>query len=90
MDGNKPSGLSEGYRRAGPYMGLGIEFAVTIILCFVMGRWADAKFGFTPYLSIGCLFLGMTAAFVNLIRTVNRLQKREEDRRADSNEETGK
>jgi F0F1-type ATP synthase assembly protein I len=90
VDEHKPFGLSEGYRRAGPYMGLGIEFAVTIILCFVLGRWADVKFGFTPYLSIGCLFLGMTAAFVNLMRTVNRLQNREEDRRTDPNGGTGK
>ena len=75
----KPSGLSEAYRRAGPYMGLGIEFAVTIILCFVAGRWADGKLDTSPYLALVGLFLGMTVAFINLMRTVNRLHDKNKD-----------
>ena len=80
MQKNTPSGLGEGYRRAGPYMGLGIEFAVSVILCFVLGRWIDGKLGTEPIAALSGFLLGTTAAMINLIRSVNRLHERAEKR----------
>lgn len=73
MDGNKPSELSEGYRKAGPYMGLGIQFAASVIGCFLLGRWIDGKL---ETASIGALIgflLGTVVGMVSLIRSVNHL-----------------
>ena len=80
MQQHKPSGVGEGYRRAGPYMGLGIQFAVSVILCFVLGRWIDGKLDSDPYAALIGFLLGTTAAITNLIRTVNRLQEQAERR----------
>lgn len=75
-DKKTPSGLAEGYRKAGPYMGLGIEFAASVILCFVLGRWIDGKIGTDPFGALIGFLVGTTAAIVNLIRSVNRLHER--------------
>jgi F0F1-type ATP synthase assembly protein I len=77
---HKPSGVGEGYRRSGPYMGLGIEFAAAVILCFVFGRWIDGKLESDPYGALIGFLLGTTGAITNLIRSVNRLQGRAERR----------
>lgn len=70
-------------------MGLGIEFAVTIIVCFVAGRWADEWLDTSPYLALVGLFLGMTAAFINLMRTVNRLAEKGKESGEDPEEGAG-
>ena len=79
----KPSGLGEGYRKAGPYMGLGIEFAASVILCFVLGWWIDGKLDTEPIGALIGFLLGTTAAIINLIRSVNRLHDRAKARERD-------
>ena len=59
-------------------MGLGIEFAASVILCFLLGRWIDGKLGSEPIGALVGFLLGTTAAITNLIRSVNRLQERAE------------
>ena len=71
------SGSGAAYRKAGPYMGLGIEFAVTVIVCFVGGRWLDGKMGSEPILALIGLLVGIGAATFLLLRAVNRLSDRE-------------
>lgn len=84
MADKKSSGL--GFGGAGPYMGLGIEFATTIILCFLAGNWIDGKLGSTPYVALVLFLLGTGAAILNLIRSVDRIQKRSEKRDGSSGE----
>ncbi len=80
MDEREPSGLAEAYRTAGPYMGLGIQFAASVILCFLFGRWVDEKLEIAPIGALAGFLLGTTGAIVNLIRSVNHLHEREEER----------
>lgn len=70
-------GSGGAYRKAGPYMGLGIEFAVTVIVCFVGGRWLDGKIGTEPVLALIGLLVGTGAATFHLLRAANRLSDRE-------------
>jgi len=76
MKNKNRSTLAEAYRKAGPYLGLGVEFTAAILLCFFAGRWLDHRLGTTPWLSLGGAFLGMAAGFYNLIRAAMRLQNR--------------
>ena len=87
MQKPKPSDLAEGYRRAGPYIGLGIEIAASVILCFVLGRWSDGHLESEPYGALIGFLLGTTAAITNLIRSVNRLDERVEKRAEESETE---
>jgi F0F1-type ATP synthase assembly protein I len=73
----KQPGLAAAYRKAGPYLNLGIEFAAAILLCLFGGRWLDGKLGTAPYLMLVGTFLGITVGFLNLYRTAIRLQERD-------------
>ena len=47
---------------AGPYLGMGIGLAVTVLLCLGAGHWLDGKLGTEPvFFLLGALF-GMAAA----------------------------
>ena len=77
----KQPGLAAAYRRAGPYLNLGIEFAASFILCLFAGKWLDGKLGTAPYLMLAGLALGIAVGFLNLYRTAMRLQEREKQER---------
>ncbi len=76
-DEKKQPGLAAAYRKAGPYLNLGIEFAASILLCLFAGQWLDGKLGTAPYLMLAGMSLGITVGFLNLYRTAIRLQERE-------------
>jgi ATP synthase protein I len=54
----------------GPYMGLGLQLAVTVAAMVFLGIWLDDKFSTSPILTIICSFLGVFAALYNFIKTV--------------------
>ncbi|MFN3822011.1 MAG: AtpZ/AtpI family protein [bacterium] len=60
------------------YSHLGLTLAGAIILFFFLGYWLDGRLGTKPVLSIVGAFLGATGGFVNLVRTLNRIQKHKE------------
>lgn len=69
--------IIDGYKKVGPYLGLGTQLAVTVILMFFIGYWLDEKFGTKPYLMIGFSLLGSFAAIYNFIRNVLSLSEKE-------------
>jgi ATP synthase protein I len=54
----------------GPYLGLGLQMAVTVAAMVFLGIWLDKKFNSEPILTIISSFLGVFAALYNFIRTV--------------------
>lgn len=88
---SEETGLGEAYRKAGPYMGLGVEFAAMVIICFLLGRWLDGKIGTQPVLALSGLLVGIGAATFHLLRAVNRLSdKRREEAAADADDDSGR
>ncbi len=81
MPANFGPGLGQAYRKAGPYLSLGIEFIAAILLCLFAGRWLDGKLGTTPFLMLFGAFFGMSVGFYNLYRTSLRLQKRDAEKK---------
>ena len=69
---NEKDERGEILRRAGPYLGLGTMFAVSIGLGILAGWWADAKLGTSPWLTLGGALLGMALGFYNFIVVVTR------------------
>jgi len=74
---NEPSDLWEAYRKAEPYLSLGITFTVTILAFLFFGRWLDTKLGTSPWLLITGAALGMILGFVHMIATLNNLSEQE-------------
>jgi F0F1-type ATP synthase assembly protein I len=60
---------------AGPYLGLGIGLAVTVLLCLGAGYWLDGKLGTEPlFFLLGGLF-GMAAAGYHFYKTTAARRK---------------
>jgi len=54
----------------GPYMDLGMQLAVAVLLGTVLGYWLDQKLHTTPILLLIGVLLGGTAGFINVYKTV--------------------
>jgi len=53
-----------------PYLGSGLQLAVTVAVMAFLGIWLDGKFNTSPWLTIACSFLGVFAALYNFIKQV--------------------
>jgi F0F1-type ATP synthase assembly protein I len=52
------------------YAGLGVQFAVTLVLFAWAGIWLDGRLGTAPWFLIAGVFLGGTGAFLAILRAV--------------------
>lgn len=52
----------------GQMAGIGLQFAVAVIVFLFLGQWLDKKFGTAPVLLIICVFAGAGAAFYSMYR----------------------
>ncbi len=59
----------------GKYLGLGLEMAVGAAVGFVVGRWLDHKFGWTPRGTLTGLMLGIGGGMYLLIREAIKANK---------------
>lgn len=62
----------------GPYLTLGLQLAITVVVCFFLGRWLDGIFGTAPWLMIAGLALGVAGGFISFFRTAIALGKKED------------
>ena len=68
-DPNKAGGGGPGPAR---YAGLGIQFAVTILVFVLAGQWADRKMGTGGLFTILGTFLAFGGTFYSLLRNLNK------------------
>ena len=52
------------------FAGLGIQFALTLVLLGALGWWLDSLLGTRPWLAVAGVLLGGVLAFVSLLRSV--------------------
>ena len=69
-----------GFRQAGPYLGLSWQMVITILLGIFIGYYIDDKFGTKPLYSIIFSVLFVIIALINFVRTVIRLGKEQDER----------
>lgn len=72
-----PSSLARAYQQAASYLGLGVEFVVSLLVGLFAGRWLDGKLGTHPWLMLVGILLGTVAGFVNFFQRVMQLQKKQ-------------
>lgn len=63
---------------AGPFLTLGLQLALSVVVMFFLGRWLDQKFGTDPWLMLCGLALGVVGGFVHFFRTAIALGKQED------------
>jgi F0F1-type ATP synthase assembly protein I len=63
-------------KEIGPYLGIGVQLAATIIIMLLIGQWLDEKFEKKYVFTIIFAFLGVVSGMYNLLRTLNYLEKK--------------
>ncbi len=58
-----------------PYLGLGLQLAITITAMSLLGVWLDGKFNMSPILTITFSFFGIFAGMYNFIKSVTKSEK---------------
>jgi F0F1-type ATP synthase assembly protein I len=60
------------------FAGVGLQFAVSILVFLYLGQWLDRKLGTAPWLLIIGVFLGAGASFYSMYRKLMAAHAREE------------
>ncbi len=74
--------LNKGAFGSGPatqFMGLGLQFVLSILFFLYIGQWVDGKLGTSPWFMILGVFTGATAAFYSMYRSLKALERRQEE-----------
>ena len=79
MKKNSKEDIAKAYQKAGPYLGLGFQFAATIILMLYIGLLLDKKLNIYPILTIIFSLLGGGAGIYNMIKTTLNLNKKKSE-----------
>lgn len=64
---------------AGRASTIGLEIAISVVVCLAGGWWLDEKFGTQPWLTLVGLALGVCAAGWSLYKVTVRLQRLAEE-----------
>jgi F0F1-type ATP synthase assembly protein I len=67
---------------AGKYAGVGLQFALSILLFLYLGQWLDRRAGTNGIFALLGAFLGFGAAFYSIYRSLMADQRREEEAEA--------
>jgi F0F1-type ATP synthase assembly protein I len=65
----------------GPYLTMGIQLALAVVVFFFAGRWLDGQLGTAPWLMLAGLLVGIAGGLIKFLRTAVALG-REENRNA--------
>ena len=63
----------------GPFLTMGVQLALAVLVCGLVGRWLDGELGTAPWLMIGGLALGILGGFIKFIRMAMALGRRADD-----------
>jgi F0F1-type ATP synthase assembly protein I len=63
------------------FAGVGMQFAVAIIVFVFAGQWLDERLGTRGLFTIAGVFLGGGAAFYNMYRKITAAQRRDDEER---------
>lgn len=63
------------------FAGIGVQFALSIVLFLFLGQWLDRRLGTGPWLTMAGVFVGGGASFYAMYRRLMAAQEREERRR---------
>ncbi|AFH48478.1 Hypothetical protein IALB_0766 [Ignavibacterium album JCM 16511] len=78
-DPEKLSGFGKSLKEVGPYLGIGVQLAATIVLMALIGNWLDKKFGQKFIFTLIFSLLGIFSGMYNLLKTLNYLEKRKKE-----------
>ena len=70
LEPDKIKGTSNLNKEIGPYIGLGLQLAVTVTVMVFLGIWLDGQFQTKPVLTVILAFFGVFAGLYTFIKSV--------------------
>ncbi len=61
-----------------PFLTLGIQLALSIVVFFFLGKWMDSRFNTSPWLMLGGLVIGGVGGMVKFITSVMKLGQQQD------------
>jgi F0F1-type ATP synthase assembly protein I len=80
-DEKRTQGSSRKGMSGGEFAGVGIQFAVAILIFLYAGQWLDNRLGTNGLFTIAGVFIGAGAAFYNMYRKISAAQKQDDEER---------
>ena len=71
------------------FAGIGVQFAVTILVFVFLGVWLDRRLGTSPWLLLIFVFVGAAGGFYSMYRRITVAQRRDAKARAERKGEGG-
>lgn len=68
-----------GMASGGELAGIGLQFALTILIFTFAGVWLDRRLGTSPWLLIVFVFVGAAGGFYSMYRRVTAAQRKSKD-----------
>ena len=63
------------------FAGVGVQFAVAIVVFLFAGQWLDKRLGTNGLFTIAGVFVGGGAAFYSMYRKITAAQRRDDEER---------
>ncbi|MEO7180425.1 MAG: AtpZ/AtpI family protein [Gemmatimonadaceae bacterium] len=60
------------------FAGVGLQFAISILVFLYAGQWLDRKLGTAPWLLLIGVFFGAGASFFSMYRKITAAQERDD------------
>ena len=70
---------SAALRGLAPYLTLGIQLALSIVVFFFLGKWLDGRFNTSPWLMLSGLLVGGVGGMVKFITSVLKLGQQQDE-----------
>ena len=70
------------------YASIGIEFGLYVVLCVMIGRWAEGRWGGAPWGTLGGVIVGFCAALRSLVKIAMREEAHNAKKRAAQEQES--
>lgn len=75
----EPGARKSGVGSGAAFAGLGLQFALAIVVFLYAGQWLDRQLGTAPLFLILGVFVGAGGAFYSMYRKLMAAQRREEE-----------
>jgi len=71
---NKSQSKDEIFKSISPFLNIGLQMAITILVFVLLGWWLDGKFDKSPLFILIFSFVGIFGAFYNFFRTISKIK----------------
>lgn len=71
----------------GPFLTLGLQLALAVVVFFFAGKWCDDQFGTAPWCTLAGVVIGIAGGLTQFLRTALRMGRKSDEEAADKRDD---